>query len=564
MRPILVTSLFLLLGNTPEEKPSTLARDPSANQTFQANPWSETVDVSKWSLEERAGQFLMVGYRSLEQIKKIRPGGVVLFSWAMKDVEQTRALTDTLKITAQANLRSPLFIATDHEGGKVLRLRKGMTNFPDAAALGVSADLDSAFRVGKAMGTELSALGINMNLAPVLDLGNARSFLENRVWGTDGQPVGEMTTAYIRGLHAARVLAVAKHFPGHGGSSQDSHFGLPIIEKSFDRVWKEDLLPFRYAIDHGVNAIMTAHVEIPAIVRGPASLAHEFVTDILRKKMGFRGLVLTDDLEMGGITKRMGAPIEDLALRAIVAGTDMILVVWSEEMQEKIIARIVKAVRDGEIPEPWFNQKVAHIQELKNKARLDAEGDANPFWRENLRRPENLELAKRVAEQGILWKAGRSHEIFENFGRSWDKSWVVVVPSPGSARFWKRSRDQDHVIVTHRRADQAEVDNLKALLKTTLKSGTPFVVMTGPMASSSEEVFQAIKVGLGGALKNGGVHGPVLWAHQGGTPVEFRWQADQLGIGIMSLNSGSAESLNAFSSYVRRESSRHFDRVVRE
>ena len=160
----------------------------SGSAPFEDSPVRDAKLLAKiktWSLEERAGQLLMVGFRSFEQIKKVRPGGVVLFSWSLQDIDQTRKLISTVKSYASKNLKSPLFVAIDHEGGKVLRLRKGMTFFPDAAAVGAIRDPEMAFKFGEAMGLELASLGIHMNFAPVLDLGNARSFLENRVWGND-------------------------------------------------------------------------------------------------------------------------------------------------------------------------------------------------------------------------------------------------------------------------------------------------------------------------------------------------------------------------------------------
>ena len=204
---------------------------PVFSQDIQI-PISE--EIKNWTLDEKIGQLFLIGFRSFDQLEKVKPGGVVLFSWSLKDVEGAKELISKINSRNSELNKAPLFVATDHEGGRVVRLRKGLTNFPDALALGATEKKEIAFRVGKIMGLELSSLGFNMNLAPVLDLGNGKSFLENRIWGSDPVKVSEMTTGFIDGLHSSRILAVAKHFPGHGGTSVDSHFDLPVIEKSWE------------------------------------------------------------------------------------------------------------------------------------------------------------------------------------------------------------------------------------------------------------------------------------------------------------------------------------------
>jgi len=515
-------------------------------------PAAEPLDLSSWTLEEKAGQVLMVGFRSFEQVKAVRPGGVVLFSWNMPSVDATRDLTKAIREYASTSMKAPVFIATDHEGGTVLRLRKGLTAFPDAAAVGATGDVETAFRVGKAMGHELASLGINMNLAPVLDLGNARSFLENRVWGDVGGPVGTLTTAYMRGLESSRVLAVAKHFPGHGGSTGDSHFTLPQVNKSFSALWNEDLEPFRRAVKEGVQAVMTAHVEVPAIDRGPASLSSKFVTTLLREQFGFKGLVLTDDLEMGGFTPVSGTPVEELALRALKAGTDIVLVVWSEKTQVKIRDRVVKAVRDGEVSEAWLDEKIRRIDGIRRTfASPAAEEWDNPYWRENLRRSESISLAESIPRRALHWIAGRSDQLLEGFAQSWADSWMVMVPEGASARLWKRLRPQDEILVHRRRADGALVQQITKKLKRTLASKRPLVVVTGPRASSSEDVFKVFRTQLGRRGLQAEDSSLVLWVHQGSKPVEFRLPPEKVKIGLVGLHSASLASLIALTETLR-------------
>jgi beta-N-acetylhexosaminidase len=510
------------------------------------------LDLSGWTLEEKAGQLLMVGFRSFDQVKAIQPGGVVLFSWNMKSVDETRELTRSLREYSATSMKSPLFVATDHEGGKVLRLRKGLTAFPDAAAVGATGDVETAFRVGKTMGQELASLGINMNLAPVLDLGNARSFLENRVWGESGGPVGTLTTAYMRGLESARVLAVAKHFPGHGGSAGDSHFTLPRVTKSFQSFWNEDLEPFRKAVKEGVQAVMTAHVEVPAIDAGPASLSSKFVTTLLREQFGFQGLVLTDDLEMGGVTPVSGTPVEDLALRSLKAGTDLVLVVWSEKSQRKVRDRIVRAVREGELTEAWLDEKVRRISHIRQGYSTPyGEGWENPFWKENLRRPESITLADSIPERALQWIAGRSDQLSSGFSQAWDSSWMVMVPEGPAVRLWRKLRPADEILSHHRRSDSAAVARLERKLREAIAKRRPVIVVTGPRASSSEDAFRVFRKHLGREGMRSDGTSLVLWVHQGSRPVDFKLAPEDVKIGLVGLHSTSLASLMALTETLR-------------
>ena len=547
---------FLLWPPQKALKPAaatTVAENPS--QRIELSPalsryTGEPVDLSTWTLEQKAGQLLLVGFRSLQQVRKIQPAGVILFSWSMKNTLQTHKLTESLKMTAAGNLKSPLFIATDHEGGKVLRLRRGMTNWPDAAAVGALEDPFVAFRVGKEMGHELSALGINMNLAPVLDLGNSRSFLENRVWGSSSRQVAKMTTAFIRGLHAGRVLAVAKHFPGHGGTELDSHFDLPVIKKSFARLWREDLLPFRTAVKDGVQAIMTAHVEIPAVAEGPASLSYEFITKILRERLGFRGLILTDDLEMGGITKRLGYPAEELALQSLKAGTNLVMVVWSQEMQFKIRDRVVKAVREGELSEAWLDGKVRQV--LRTKAEVGSMGAiSNPYWTDLIRSERASKLQKKIVNGAVLWQGGDPSKSLVPLAKDWKKGWKVVVMRKSAERFWRRFRPQDQVFFIDKRSDGKRLGELDKFLGSAASKGKPFVVVSGPRASSSEAAFLKIQKRVAAWEMDASIKSPLLWIHQGSIPVALKKNAEKLKVGFLSLHSSSMASLKELAKFLK-------------
>ena len=514
----------------------------------ELSDWSQKADLSEWSIDEKIGQLLMVGYRSLDQIKRFKPGGIVLFSWSMKTVDQTRQLTDSLRILSKSHMKAPPFIATDHEGGKVLRLRKGLTAFPDAAAVGAIKDPGIARQVGAAMGLELSSLGFNMNLAPVLDLGNARSFLENRVWGDSPADVASGTSAFIQGLKDSHVLAVVKHFPGHGNSFEDSHFTLSQVQKSWERVWDEDLYPFRVAVSNGIRGIMTAHVEVPAIAKGPASLSPELLTGILREKMGFQGIVISDDLEMGALTKNLNKPVEDLALQALMAGTDLVLVVWSETTQQKIFDRVKRALSDGELSESWLDERVRRILAVKRDF-TTPKISSDSSWKDNLMKPEHLALAARISTEAVSWLAG-SDDILKNFRRARGDVWRVVVPSERFANLWREYRPADRISVLPRRADDSVVSLINKAISVSIQNGAPLVVVTGARASASEEGFAAVRNTLALSLKNGIIKAPILWAHQGGVPVEFKWDPKSLKIGIVALHSSSRVSFKALTHFI--------------
>ncbi len=516
-------------------------------------------DLSSWTLEDKIGQLLMVGYRNKEQLEQIRPGGVILFAWSLKNADQSRALTNEIQNTASEKLKATPFISTDHEGGKVLRLKKGITQWADAAAIGTANPL-TAFRIGKAMGHELRAIGINMNLAPVLDLGNARSFLENRVWGDNAEIVGQKVTAFVRGLSSARIIPVAKHFPGHGGSTQDPHFASATIKKDFSTLWKDDLEPFRQVVSAGVPALMTAHVEIPTVDRIPASVSSKFLQEILREKIGFQGLIVSDDIEMGALSSPSlkGMKSEDVALQSLKAGTDIIMVVWSLPLQKKIVERIKKAINDGELSEQWLNEKIEKILAIKDNflGRSQSSPFAqNPFWKSLLLTKEASHLNRLVSLGAVQWATKNQSIIAPNLHQHWKSSWSLFVPSTSAYGIWKKFRPQDKVVFIKSRPDTKEIIQYEKTLKQTLQQGNPTIVITGPRASSNDEIFQKTRdVMAQHAVNNmGHKNQAVIWAHQGLTPIQLRGSSDTLKVAILSLHGSSLTSLKAFIEHLKKD-----------
>jgi|GEM_PF-69561 len=353
---------------------------------------SDTADpfaamISRMTLEEKVGQMFMVDFRQWNDknvveinpeiervIKKYQPGGVILFKENVVNTEQTVRLVDNLQ-RASGNI--PLLVAIDQEGGLVARIEYG-TMMPGNMALGAISSTKDAMLAGKITGQELKALGINVNLAPVVDvnINPDNPVIGVRSFGSDPDRVGEMGVAYIKGLDSAGVATVAKHFPGHGDTSVDSHLALPSLPHQLNRLEQVELKPFQEAIDQGVDMILSAHVTFPAIddtkvtslktgqkISVPATLSSRVMTDLLRKRMGFKGVVITDALKgMKAISENFGT--EETVLRAVQAGTDIILMPVD---LDKAYNALLGAVKKGEIPESRIDESVRRILAIKAK-----------------------------------------------------------------------------------------------------------------------------------------------------------------------------------------------------
>ena len=254
-------------------------------------------------------------------------GGVILFTRNYRDAGQLKALCDELLA-----LKTPrLLLAVDHEGGRIQRFRVGFSRLPAMRSIGErllesapAAEVE-AEQVGETIGRELSAFGIDLPFAPVLDIDHGVSgVIGDRAFGSDAQTVIQLSRAFRRGLKRAGLASTGKHYPGHGAVTADSHHELPVDRRSMAEIERCELPPFAALIADGLESIMTAHVRYTAVDDRPASLSAHWVKDILRKRLGFQGVVFTDDLSMGGAAA-VGS-MEDRARLALAAGSDMLLV----------------------------------------------------------------------------------------------------------------------------------------------------------------------------------------------------------------------------------------------
>ena len=289
------------------------------------------------SAELRAaiGQILIIGFEGTEMservqslLQEVRPAGVILFARNIVSVQQTHELLQACRRV----LPALPFACVDMEGGLVDRLKKALEPAPSPAEVFASGDRKLFRKHGRIIGEECRAAGFNVDFAPVSDLASAasRSVLQSRVVSGNAKEVTQYVREFLRGLKSAGVLGCGKHFPGLGEGKLDSHQYLPVIEKPWKQLWAEDLVPYR-ALRRELPFVMVGHGAYPAVTHDstPASLSKVWITDILRKKIGYKGLVISDDLEMGGVTS--GAPVEEAAIGHIRAGGDLCLI-WAEQM----------------------------------------------------------------------------------------------------------------------------------------------------------------------------------------------------------------------------------------
>ncbi|MFF5855696.1 glycoside hydrolase family 3 protein [Streptomyces sp. NPDC012751] len=351
--------------------------------------------ISRMTLQEKVGQLFVtrvyghsatapdqadidanlkeIGVRTAaELIAKYRVGGIIYFTWAhnTRDPHQIAELSDGIQRAALDQPRGlPVLIATDQEHGAVCRIGKPATLFPGAMAIGAGRSRSDARTLGRISGAELRAMGINQDYAPDADVNvnPANPVIGVRSFGADPDAVAALVAAEVKGYQAAGVAATAKHFPGHGDTAVDSHYGFPVITHSRE-LWEElDAVPFRAAIAAGIDSIMTAHIQFPALDGSgdPATLSRPILTGILRGELGYDGVVITDSLGMQGVRSKYGD--DRVPVLALKAGVDQLLnppsldVAWNA---------VLKAVRDGELTEARLDESILRILRLKARRGL--------------------------------------------------------------------------------------------------------------------------------------------------------------------------------------------------
>jgi beta-N-acetylhexosaminidase len=299
------------------------------------------------SLEADAGQLLLIGFdgKSMPDavgsaLREGRIGGVILFS---RNIESPEQVADVNAAIYEAAAGQPMpFVAVDQEGGRVQRLREPLTRWPPMRRVGDTGDADLSARFGEAIGDELEALGFNLDFAPCIDVftNPANSVIGDRAFGTTPERVGRMGGAFALGLTQSGMIPCAKHFPGHGDTEVDSHFGLPVVRHDMARIEQVELEPFRMLIRAHVPMIMTAHVLVPALdPELPATLSKLWIEDLLRRKMKYGGVIISDDLEMKAVADHYD--VETMVELGLEAGIDVFLVCHTQELWERAFAKLV-------------------------------------------------------------------------------------------------------------------------------------------------------------------------------------------------------------------------------
>jgi beta-N-acetylhexosaminidase len=390
---ISVSIVLLMAYNARSQSRSTSARNSAAGDNAVpakigvtrlspgANAWVETT-LRKMSANEKIGQLLFTTYHGsftatdtaayrqiLHDVNDLHVGGFINITQGspLGIVKSQAYPTAVLNNQLQAKSKLPLLIGADFERGTAMRLDEG-TSFPTAMALAAGGDSKDAYAMGKTTALEARAVGIHWIYAPDADVNNnpGNPIINTRSFGENPQRVAEFVSAFVLGVQENGGLATAKHFPGHGDTAADSHIDLPVIRADRARLDQLELVPFRAAISARVDSIMTGHLSIPALEpdpNTPATLSHNILTDLLRKQLGYQGLIVTDAMDMGGITVRY-APGE-AAVRAIVAGADCLLM---PPVPDAAFEALQGAVKSGRISKQRLDASVRRI--LQAKARL--------------------------------------------------------------------------------------------------------------------------------------------------------------------------------------------------
>jgi len=334
-------------------------------------------ELNKLTLAEKIGQMIIGGFDgtsvttdTADLINQYKLGGLILFGTNVKSDTQLVNLTNGLK-TANSKNKVPLFISLDQEGGRVNRMPATIINTPRARAIGQTNNEKYAYNIGNVIAKELTSFGFNVDFAPVLDIQSnpKNTVIGDRSFGSNSSIVSKQGVAMMRGIRSGNIIPVVKHFPGHGDTSTDSHLDLPVVNKDIASLNKLELLPFQNAFKNQANMVMVAHILMKKLDSSyPASMSKTVITGLLRKQLGFKGVVITDDMTMGAITKHYN--LKDAAVRAVNAGSDMILVGHGKENVSTVYNGLYEAAKNHTINEDTINKSVYRILSLKRKYNL--------------------------------------------------------------------------------------------------------------------------------------------------------------------------------------------------
>ncbi|WML48525.1 beta-N-acetylhexosaminidase [Neobacillus sp. PS3-34] len=370
-------SLFTQIGKKSNQQTQVEKPNQLGNQSI-----SEV--ISKMSLEDKIGQMILTGIsgttmdaNAKKLINQYHVGGIIFYKNNLATPAQTIQLVNQMKAENSSNL--PLFLGVDQEGGRVTRLPGGIANFPPNNKIGQVNNPAFSYKVGTLLGHELREFGLNLDFAPVLDITSNPNnpVIGDRSFGNNTEIVSKLGIQTMKGIQSQNVIPTIKHFPGHGDTSVDSHLELPIVNKSLEELKKLELIPFEHAIDDGADVVMVAHILLLQLDNtNPASMSKVVMTDLLRKQLIFKGVIITDDMTMGAITEHFD--IGKAAVESVKAGSDIILVGHEYNNVVKIASSLKTAVQNGEISEQRLNESIERIIQLKRKYSINDMNVENP------------------------------------------------------------------------------------------------------------------------------------------------------------------------------------------
>lgn len=469
MRLACLIPLLLVGFITLPHSESTAGNDQRRqSRLYNANEWVDSVYQSL-TLQEKIGQLMMVaaysnksdGHRQhiTNLVQKYSVGGLIFFQGSPS---RQLKLTNTYQKKADV----PLLIGMDAEWGLSMRLDSTMA-FPKQMTLGAVQDKSLIKRMGQHIGRQCRRLGVHINFAPVVDVNNnpQNPVIHMRSFGEEPKSVANKAQAYLTGLQQEGVLAVAKHFPGHGDTDQDSHESLPVLGHDKDRLYQTELLPFRAAIDENVGGVMSGHLAVPAITgvkQKPASLSSILVEDLLKDSMRFDGLVFTDALNMKGVTQKYGP--SQVPLQALKAGNDVLLY---PEAVPKAIQQIKQAIEKNELSLKKVEKKVKAILQTKYWAGLSK---WKPLKSENLKKdlhkPKAVDVKDQLIEEAMTLVTNKKDLVpFKNLERH--KMAAVSFAQEAPTAFFHRLKQYASIqtIQMEHDAGQAAIKKLKERLR---------------------------------------------------------------------------------------------------
>lgn len=441
-------------------------------------------------------RYLGVG-DATELLKRYHVGSIVYFGWAgnFKDANQVADLSNGIQSAAAAAGDVPVLISTDQEHGSVRRLGPPAVLFPGAMAIGATQRPDLARDAARVTGTELRAVGIHQDLAPVADVNAdpANPVIGIRSFGSRPAQVAAMVAAQVAGLQAdGDAAATAKHFPGHGDTDIDSHVGLPVIRKSAADWWAVDAPPFEAAIEAGTDVIMTAHVVVPSLdkSRRPATLSRPILTDILREQMGYDGVIMTDSLTMAAVRERWGdAKVPVLALKA---GADVLA---DPPDLPKAYNGVLSAIKRGELTEARVDRSIERILALKDRlGLLDSPMVDVDAVQEQLGSTAHKEVSREVADAGITVLRSRERRL------PVPTDWSVLLTGFNDSairQLPERLGADGRKVVTRWTPDDPSASQIRSALKAARKHDVTFVFTgyLGAYRSQRELVRTLLKSG---------------------------------------------------------------------